>query len=190
MKTLLAIAAALVMLLALDGGPARADIITFGGLLTPGEEIPTPTIPSGFSPLGTALSSLDTVTRVLTTNLTWTDLTTELQAAHIHNSGGNPTGPVIIPFINPPDPRRPQSGTASFTTNLTTTQYDSLVSGLQRGFIYFNIHTVLNPSGEIRADVAAQAVPEPAALTLIGISALGLVGAGLGRVRRPKALEG
>lgn len=190
MKRMLAIAVAVTTLSAF-AVPVSAEIITFGGLLTPGQEVPTPTIPTGFNPLGTALSKLDTDTKLLTTDLAWFDLTTNLRAAHIHNSGGNPTGPVIIPFINPPDPTRPQNGSANFVMTLTDTQYNSLISGLQSGFIYFNLHTVLNPSGEIRANVAAQTVPipEPSAYALVGMGALGLLGFGWRHRKMVRAWE-
>lgn len=54
-----------------------------------------------------------------------------------------------------------------------------LIGGLDAGLAYLNIHTQLFPPGEVRAQLS-EAVPEPAAVGLVG---LGLVGLGLRRRR-------
>ena len=172
-------AAALALALVILPGSARADLITFGGPMTVDQEFPPPNIPPGFDPMGTATATLNTDTHTLDFALTWQGLTGPATASHIHNSGGQPSGPVIIPFFTSP---MPATGSFSGTINLDDTQYASLVSGLPNGFIYFNIHTGLNGGGEIRNNVpptsvsGGAGVPEPSTLALLGLGTLGLLG--------------
>jgi hypothetical protein len=46
----------------------------------------------------------------------------------------------------------------------------ALIAGIEGGQTYFNIHTMVNPGGEIRG----QLVPEPASLLLLGSALLAL----------------
>jgi hypothetical protein len=47
----------------------------------------------------------------------------------------------------------------------------TLIAGIENGQSYFNIHTTINPGGEIRGQLFA--VPEPASLVLLGSAILG-----------------
>ena len=50
----------------------------------------------------------------------------------------------------------------------------ALEAGILGGMTYFNIHTTINPGGEIRGQLfQAAAVPEPASLVLLGSALLG-----------------
>ena len=55
----------------------------------------------------------------------------------------------------------------------------ALIAGIQNGQTYLNIHTMINPGGEIRGQL--EPVPEPTTLLLLGTT---LTGLGLARWRR------
>jgi hypothetical protein len=159
---------------------AAAAPITFSAQLTTSQEVPTPNIPAGFSPSGSATATFDPATGLLTATLNWTGMTSSVVAAHIHVENiGSATGPVVVPFFM--GVTLPQ--TSSFSTlspiNVNTlpnvnvqgigsqTALQALIRGLEDGRAYFNLHTQLNTPGEIRGDIAST-VPEPGTYLLLG----------------------
>ena len=54
---------------------------------------------------------------------------------------------------------------------------EAVIDGLIEGFTYFNIHTALHQTGEIRGDIV-RVVPAPAALLVVAL------GAGMALARR------
>ncbi len=96
---------------------------------------------------GQAVLTFDAITRAFRWNLTFSGLTGNITAAHIHApaSMGN-TGPAAITIGNP-DQASPISSDIVFNTTLGNMAY------IDAGVAYINIHTVANPSGEIRGQL-------------------------------------
>jgi hypothetical protein len=61
--------------------------------------------------------------------------------------------------------------------------FDALLTGLEAGEAYFNIHTNLFPGGEIRGNLQVAAVPEPSTWAMM---VLGFAGVGAMAYRRRK----
>ena len=189
--TALAIAIALM----LPVPAAYAIPITFVGSLTGANEVPP--VPSPGTGLATVV--LDSTAQTLQVNATFSGLTSITSAAHIHccaplgtNAGVATTVPAFPGF-----PLGVTSGSfSSVVFDLTQpTIYNpafvtlqggtiplaeaALIAGIENGMTYLNIHTVVNPGGEIRGQL--EPVPEPATLLLVGTTMAGL---GLVRWRR------
>jgi hypothetical protein len=191
--TVTALAIAIALMLPVPA--AYAIPITFVGSLTGANEVPP--VPSPGTGLATVV--LDSTAQTLQVNVTFSGLTSNDNAAHIHccaplgtNAGVATTVPAFPGF-----PLGVTSGSfSSVVFDLTQpTIYNpafvtlqggtiplaeaALIAGIENGMTYLNIHTVVNPGGEIRGQL--EPVPEPATLLLVGTTMAGL---GLVRWRR------
>lgn len=160
-------------------GAANADVITLQFPITVEQEVPAPTIPSGFSPSGMGTVVVNTTTMMIEWEISYSGLTGPIVSpgAHFHGPADfGQNGPVTL-FIaghgsDFPLPQ-PASGVLTGSAMLTSQQQSDLLAGLW----YVNIHTGLNQAGEIRGQV----VPTPA-------GAAALLSAGLfGAARRRRA---
>ena len=186
----LAVATALMLLV-----PAAYAIpVTFVGNLTGANEVPP--VPSSATGLATVV--LDAAAQTLQINATFSGLTSNTNAAHIHccaplgtNAGvattvpafpGFPLGVTSGSFTSAVfDLTQPTIYNPAFVTlqgGLTQAEV-ALIAGILNGTTYLNIHTVNFPGGEIRGQL--QAVPEPTTLLLLGTTMAGL---GLARWKR------
>ena len=85
---------------------------------------------------------------VLVWRLTFSRLTGKAFAAHIHSGARGKAGPVIVPLCTPC--RTGARGRVTVDA--------SVLSALQSGRTYVNVHTTKNPAGEIRGQLGAAAL--------------------------------
>jgi hypothetical protein len=83
---------------------------------------------------------------------------TEVTAAHIHLGAVGGNGPVVVnlftgPTTGPVDGILVQS-TFTAADVATGTTFDSLLEQMRNGTAYVNVHTIANPNGEIRGQIA------------------------------------
>jgi len=169
---------------------AHAIPMTFVANLTGANEVP----PVPTTATGQAIVILDPTAQTLQVNATFSGLTSNSVAAHIHcclpspflsgvNVGVATTVPAFVGF-----PLGGTSGTySSAVFDLTQPLiYNpafvamfpgipqaeaAFIAGIQNGETYFNIHTVNFGGGEIRGFLVA--TPEPASLLLLGAGLIG-----------------
>jgi hypothetical protein len=131
--------------------------------------------------LGTATltGTYDDVTNALVWSGSFSALTGNTTDAHFHGPaavGVGPAGVQVPATAGSGDifPIGVTAGSFSGTATLTAAQETMLLNGL----IYFNIHSSFRTGGEIRGQVFATLVPEPAVLGLLatGLGGLALAG--------------
>jgi hypothetical protein len=158
-----------------------------GAMSGPAESPPNASPGTGF-----ASAVLDLDTNILTVNATFSGLTGNTTAAHIHGLTALPltsTAGVAVPNGSFPGfPIGATSGTYSQTFDMAlassyssgfitanggtvSTAYQAFQTGLSSGRTYFNIHSSTFGGGEIRGFL----VPEPATLGLVGAASLGVL---------------
>ena len=139
-KTMAMMGAGASALLMAGLSPGRAEPIKIKADLSALQETP----PNSSKATGSLTGTFDPATKVLTYDVTYSDLTGPATAAHFHAPApvGKSSG-VEIPIKA--SIASPIKGTAT----LDTDQARNLTDGMT----YFNIHTALNKAGEIRGQV-------------------------------------
>ena len=178
-------------LVALSANLAQASPITYTAVLSGLNEIPT--VPT--TGTGSATITYDDVTHLLSLNISFANLVSPTTAAHIHccspqptnNAGVATTTPTFVGFplgvtsgtyFNTLDLTLASSYNPAFVTNFAggslAVAEALLAAGLANNMSYLNIHTSLNPGGEIRGQIQ---VSVPDTTTTIGLLGIGLVAA-------------
>jgi CHRD domain len=123
---------------------SQATSITVGTTLDAAQEVPAPS--------GNVAGARGTFTaRVTRSTMTWrlnfAEMTGPVGAAHVHTGARGVAGPVSVPLCSPCS--SPASGTADIDA--------SVLSAIQTGRAYTNLHTAANAAGEIRGQLAVVA---------------------------------
>jgi Cu/Zn superoxide dismutase len=129
-------------------GAGQATAITVATTMSAAQEVPTPT--------GDVASARGTFTADVTATangatlaweMTFSGLTGNANAAHIHTAARGTAGPVSVPLCGPC--QSPASGTSDISA--------AVLQALQTGGTYVNVHTSANGPGEIRGQIAVTA---------------------------------
>lgn len=151
--------------------PATAATFSFSAVLAGTNENPA----NGSNATGTALVTFDDVLNNVTVNVTFSGLTTNATAGHIHCcSAPSANAGVAMGFTS-----FPASTSANYNAVLTAfngaNTFTSLLDGANAGLAYVNLHNTTFPGGEIRGNLAA--VPEAStyAMMLAGLVGVGAV---------------
>ncbi|MSR62906.1 MAG: CHRD domain-containing protein [Planctomycetes bacterium] len=133
------LATALPLALAL---PASAQTMTSTVGMDVAQEAPPPV---GGSGTATATVVVDATTRAVTVSGTYTGLSSNQTAAHIHSAPFGVPGGVVVGLTGTGG----TSGTFSGSGTFTVSQFNSF----KNGGLYLNIHTATNGGGEIRGQI-------------------------------------
>jgi hypothetical protein len=128
--------------------------------LTTAQEVPPPNSATPATAGGAAVVLLDPATNTLNFTLAYKGLSGAITAAHFHNGAAGSAGPVVQTICGPQN-QSPLLGACpaapnGFLTGLWTVPAN-LAQIVLSGGLYVNIHTGLNPAGEIRGQI----VPVP-----------------------------
>jgi hypothetical protein len=118
-------------------------VYTISGDASGAQETPAVTT----SATGTLTGTYNARTNVFQYSISWTGLSGDVSVAHFH--GPALTGVAASPII---DLSVTTNGTTGNITG-TTTLPDSTETHLLNGKLYYNLHTLANPNGEIRGQV-------------------------------------
>jgi hypothetical protein len=160
MRRALTLAIAGLFGLLVSTGQAQAEVLTFKAVLSGGNEVPVVVTGS----VGTATVTWDTVTRTGTYRADVYNMPITTTASHIHVGPSGGGGPVVINFTVPaggPSNDYALQGTFSCSdvVNRPTqgiNSCDDFEQSLVMNNTYVNVHSALNPGGEIRGQLIKQ----------------------------------
>jgi CHRD domain-containing protein len=127
---------------------SQATEIQLATSLNATQEVPAPTgdVSAGRGTFSATVTKSDTGA-VVSWQLSFSGLTGAAGAAHIHIAAVGQPGPVAVPLCGPC--ASPASGSANVDA--------TVLSALETGGAYVNVHTAANAAGEIRGQLAVRA---------------------------------
>lgn len=156
MRRLLSVMGAAALVVMAGAGAAHAQTLNFRAELSGNQEVPGVLTGSG----GTATISLNTATRAVSYKIDVYNMPSGTTAAHFHVGGPGLTGPVVVNFtvVNSISNDFAIAGTATASDlvprgTLGIGSWDDFLQALALGQIYVNVHSAVNPGGEIRGQV-------------------------------------
>ncbi len=158
MKRISALLAAGLLLMAVPTVVFAADEV-FKADLTAGAEVP-PVTADG---TGKATVTIADDESTVSWDVTYSGLTGDAAAGHIHFGGPDVSGPVMIPFTTVS--ATGSTGTFAKADYATgeglPADWAGVLAAIRDGDAYVNIHTAANKGGEIRGQLAASSSPNP-----------------------------
>ena len=144
---------------------ASAQVLNIMDPLSGSQEVPPVATPGS----GTGNLTVDLATGLISGSVTFSGLTSGATAGHIHNGLAGVNGPVIIPLEGG------IGGTAGTMTLAPTALTPVQLTALRNNQLYINIHTLVNPGGEIRGQIVLPAGTTSARTltdfdTMVGVS--------------------
>ena len=126
-----------------DDKDVKGAKYSLSGTASGAQEVPAVTTTAS----GTLTGSYDTVSKSLIYSISWTGLSGDATMAHFHGPAlaGEIASPIETLTIT-------TNGMAGIATD-TITASAALHSALMAGKVYYNVHTVAHPDGEIRSQV-------------------------------------
>ncbi len=123
----------------------------FSATLSGAAEVP----PVTTSASGSATVNIITDSEVTEINyeVTYTGLSGDLMAAHIHLGAADVAGGVMLPLVIGPSPFSGTLKEADLTPTGSVTTFAQAIDAIRAGNTYINLHTAANPGGEIRGQL-------------------------------------
>jgi hypothetical protein len=121
---------------------AQAQTKMFHADATGAQEVP----PIAGAGKGAGVFTLNPATKELSWNVTYSGLSSDATAAHIHGPAASGANAGVEINLGSGGTKSPISGKATLT--------DAQIADLQSGKTYLNIHTANNKGGEIRGQIA------------------------------------
>ena len=143
----LALAGALVVTIGASARP-QAETVQIRTVLNAAQEVPSPTgdVSGGGGTFAATVTKSDTGASI-SWQLSFSGLTGNAIAAHIHTGATGSPGPVVLALCGPCT--NPASGTGNLT--------EAALQAIEAGTAYVNVHTPTNPGGEVRGQLTTTA---------------------------------
>lgn len=164
-RSMMALVAA-VALVGFAAAPASAQTFTLTANLTGATEPPIPGINTGA--FGDATVVVDMTARTVTYTVRVFNLPSGVVASHIHAGAVGIVGPVVVNFAPP----LTASNDFTFTGTTKDTEFvlrpdqgirsaDDMFQAILGGNSYVNVHSAVNPGGEIRGQLLLKGASTP-----------------------------
>lgn len=158
MRHLLVTLALAMVTVGATAAPASAQVYTFTATLTGAGETPAPGINTGA--FGTSTVTVNMAARTITYRVDVFNMPSGVTAAHIHVGAIGTTGPVIVNFAPPVN----ASNDFSFSGTVSEGQFllrpdlgirsaDDVLQTILGNNSYVNVHSSVNPGGEVRGQL-------------------------------------
>jgi len=149
---------AVAALIGFGAAPASAQTFTLTATLSGSGETPAPGINTGA--FGSATVVVDMTARTVTYSVTVFNMPSGTTASHIHAGAAGTAGPVVVNFAPPVNASNDFSfsGVVADTAfalnpNIGIRSADDMFQAILGGNSYVNVHSTVNPGGEIRGQL-------------------------------------